>query len=299
MSKTIKNRALYLLYLLFYAIFRMVPAALSKKIIDLLAFLVFKFYKRYYKISLANLNLVYGDKKSQEEKESIILNSYKTLGYNMYELLENQRLCKEEICQKMTIVNPEIIPNALKNGRKIIFITAHYGGWELTLPAMALYYDINVAVVNKKMQNPYIQKVYEESRRKNNITPIYKHSAAKEILKCLKDGDQVAVVIDQYSDDGCKVQFLGVEEVATNGVARLANKTNALIIPVLTTKNEFRKYEITVYEPIDPAKIEDEDKICTMTKLQNDIISAQIFKDPDPWLWQHKRFRTNHSDIYR
>lgn len=299
MSKTIKNRALYLLYLLFYAIFRMVPAALSKKIIDLLAFLVFKFYKRYYKISLANLNLVYGDKKSQEEKESIILNSYKTLGYNMYELLENQRLCKEKICQKMTIINPEIIPNALKNGRKIIFITAHYGGWELTLPAMALYYDINVAVVNKKMQNPYIQRVYEKGRRKNNITPIYKHSAAKEILKCLRDGDQVAVVIDQYSDDGCKVEFLGIEEVATNGVARLANKTNALIIPVLTTKNEFRKYEITVYEPIDPSKIEDEDKICTMTKLQNDIISAQIFKDPDPWLWQHKRFRTNHSDIYR
>ncbi|MDU7070548.1 lipid A biosynthesis acyltransferase [Campylobacter ureolyticus] len=298
MSLKIKNRLLYILYIIFYNVFKIVPKKISKKLIDVFAFLAYRLLKKRYKVSMSNLNLVYGNKKNLEEKNKIILNSYKILGYNMFELLENQSLSKDEILKKANFKNTEIIQKALNKKRQIIFVTAHYGGWELTLPATALFFDMQIGVVNKKMQNPHLQKVYAEARKKNNITPIDKNNAAKGMLKTLRSNNQVAIVIDQYTDNGCKINFLGIDEIATDAVARLAIKLNALIIPILTTKNEFRKYEITIYDAINPEDFKDNDKIYNITKLQNDIISDQIFKDPDPWLWQHKRFRTNHSDIY-
>ncbi|MCR4941372.1 MAG: lipid A biosynthesis acyltransferase [Campylobacter sp.] len=294
----IKYLSLYILYVIFEFLFHIMPKNLSKKVLEGIAFLAFKFDKTHNKIAMANLNLVFKDTKSKNEKEKIIATSYKTLAFNMFELLENQRLSKDEIFKKMRVINGDIITKALASGRKIIFVTAHYGGWEITLPGIALMFDMKVGVVNKKMQNPYIHAKYAAAREKNNITMIEKHSAAKGMLKTLLEGNQVAIVIDQHTDSGCEIDFLGVKDMATDAVARLALKLDALIIPILTTNNDFRSYEITIYEPIDPLKINDEDKILVLTKLQNDIISSQILAKPDFWLWQHKRFRKFNAEIY-
>ena len=42
-----------------------------------------------------------------------------------------------------------------------------------------------------------------------------------------------------------------------------------------------------------------DDKIQELTQLQNDLISKQVFEKPDYWLWQHKRFKKYHKDIYK
>ncbi|MSN96545.1 lipid A biosynthesis acyltransferase [Campylobacter sp. FMV-PI01] len=293
-----RDKILYYIYVIFNTIFKIVPKILSKFIVDAFSWLVFIFDFKHNKTAMANLNLVFKDKKTKKEKKRIIFNSYKTLAYNMYELLENQNLPKDEIFKKMRVVNGEIISDALKNRRKIIFITAHYGGWELTLPGIALMYNMKVGVVNKRMKNPYIQKIYAIAREKNNITMIDKSFAAKGMFKTLKDGNQVAIVVDQSISNGVEIEFLGVKEIATDSAARLAIKFNALIIPILTTKNSWREYEITIFEVIDPLKIKEEDKIYAITKLQNDIITTQILKQPNHWLWQHKRFRKYNSHIY-
>ncbi|NLK66709.1 MAG: lipid A biosynthesis acyltransferase [Campylobacteraceae bacterium] len=297
--KKFEYKITYYIYVILYTIFKITPKKLAKFLIDSFLFLTFPLSARYNKVGMANLDLVFKETKTKDEKKKILFNSYKSLAYNMYELLENQNLKKEQILEKMTVLNGEIISDALKTGRKIIFITAHYGGWEITLPGIALMYDMKVGVVNKKMRNPYIQEIYAAAREKNNITMIEKHSAAKGMLKTLREGNQVAIVIDQYTDKGCEIEFLGVKETATDTVSRLAMKLDALIIPILTTKNEFRKYEITIYEAIDPLKIEAENKVYEITKLQNDIISDQILKVPDYWLWQHRRFRTYNENIYQ
>ncbi|MGG7047690.1 MULTISPECIES: lipid A biosynthesis lauroyl acyltransferase [unclassified Campylobacter] len=297
-TKKLQYKFLYHLYIVFNGIFMLVPKPVSKKILEIFAFLVYKLNSHYRKIAISNLKLVFNNSKSEQELQKIALNSYKSLAFNIFELLENQNLPKDEILKKMSVVGGEFIANALNSGRKIIFVTAHYGGWELTLPGIALAFDMKVGVVNKKMQNPYIQEIYAAARAKNNITMIEKHSAAKGMLQTLNKGNQVAIVIDQHTDAGCEIEFLGKKVIATDAVARLAIKLDALIVPILTTKSKFRKHEVTVFEPIDVRQILDEDKIFTLTKLQNDIISAQILKNPDLWLWQHKRFKAFYNEIY-
>src|SRR5690606_15960101 len=271
-----------------------------EKILKFLAFLAYKVDKKHLKIARANIDLVFKDSLTKSRKEEIIYNSYKSLCFNMYEHIENQRVNKEILFSKANILNKEIIEKAFKDNRKIIYITAHYGGWEITLPYIAMMFG-EIAVVNRRMDNPHIQKKYEIARSKNRITMLEKKSAAKGMLTAFKENKSIAVVIDQHIGSGIDIEFLGQKVKATDSTARVALKFDAIIIPIFTVNNGFRDWTIEVQEPIDVKTYEfkSEDKIKELTQIQNDIVSNQILKKPDFWLWQHKRFKAYNDEIYK
>jgi len=299
MKRKIKDYFRYFLYRIFQFIFLITPKFLMHYILKTIALLAFKYNKKYKKIAMANLKLVYKDSLSLTRKNEIIYNSYKSLMFNMYEFMENQTISKEKMFEKATLLNGDIIQKAMSEKRKIIYITAHYGGWEIALPYIALKFG-KLAVVNRKMDNPHIQALYEEARDKNNITMLEKKVAAKGMLKAFKQDKAVAVVIDQHIGNGAVVEFLGQKDKATDATSRLALKFDALIIPIFTPCNGFRKWTIEVCEPIDVTKIEfkTDNQIDELTQMQTDIISKKIFEAPDFWFWQHKRFKEFHNEIY-
>ncbi len=300
MYRKIKDYFRLFLYNTFIFLFHITPKFIMRKILQFMAFFAYKFNKKHKNITRVNLDLVYGNSISNERKEEILYNSYKSLVYNMYEFIENQNISKENMFKKANILNKEIIEKAFKENRKIIYITAHYGGWEITLPYIALMFG-EIAVVNRKMDNPHIQEKYARARSKNLITMLEKESAAKGMIKAFKDNKSIAVVIDQHIGSGIEVDFLGIKDKATDSVARMALKFDAIIIPIFTVNNGFRDWTIKVCKPIDVLNYEfkTDDKIKELTQIQNDVVSKQILEKPDYWLWQHKRFKEFHNDLYK
>ncbi|WP_298752529.1 lipid A biosynthesis acyltransferase [uncultured Arcobacter sp.] len=300
MKRKIKDYFRYFLYRLFQFIFLIMPRCVMKKLLEILVSLVFKFNKKHNQIAMANLDLVYGDSLDINRKHEILYNSYKSLIFNMYEYMENQTLKKDKILEKADVINAEIIEKAIKDKRKIIYMTAHYGGWELSLPYVALKFG-KLAVVNRKMDNPHIHKLYEEVRGRNNITMLEKKEAAKGMIKAFKENKAVTVVIDQHIGRGSEVEFLGHKDIATDVTSRLALKFDAIIIPIFTLCNDFRNYTIKVCEPIDIRTLEfkTDNHVDELTQMQTDIISKQILEVPDFWFWQHKRFKKYHEYMYK
>lgn len=300
MNRKIKDYFRYFLYILFRALFLITPKYIMKLLLVVIASLAYTFNKKHKFIAIANLNLVYGNNISYERKMEIIKNSYKSLLFNMYEFMENQNIKKEVIFEKADIYNSEVIIKAIENKRKIIYITAHYGGWELALPYIALRFG-KLAVVNRKMDNPHIQEVYSKARDRNNITMLEKKVAAKGMIKAFKDNKAIAVVIDQHIGNGEEVVFLGQKDIATDSTSRLAIKFDAIIIPIFALCNGFRDYSIKVGNPIDLRLLDfkTENHVAELTQLQTDLITQQIFEKPDDWFWQHKRFKKYHSQMYK
>lgn len=299
MKRKIKDYFRYFLYRVFQFLFLITPKIVIHQMLKFFTFLVFKYNKKHKRIALANLDLVYGDSITQERKNEILYNSYQSLIFNMYEFIENQTISKEKLFEKASILNGDIIQKAINEKRKIIYISAHYGGWELSVPYIALKFG-KLAIVNRKMDNPHIHKLYEEARNRNNITMLEKKVAAKGMMKAFKEGKAVTVVIDQHIGSGSEVEFLGQRDMATDSTSRLALKFDAIIIPIFTLCNGFRDYTIKVGEPIDVTTLEfkTENPIDELTQMQTDIITKQIFEVPDYWFWQHKRFKKYHGDIY-
>jgi KDO2-lipid IV(A) lauroyltransferase len=300
MKRKIKDYFRYFLYVFFKYIILYTPKNISKKILLLIAKLAYKYNKEHKHIARVNLDLAFGDSLSNEEKEKIIFNSYKSLVFNLYEFVENQSISKEELLKKGKVENEEIILEAIKSKRKIIYITAHYGGWELALPYVALKYG-KLAVVNRKMDNPYINDMYIKARDRNNITMLEKKVAAKGMLKAFKEKKAVALVIDQNIKNGVEINFFGKKAMATDATSRLALKLDAVIIPIFCVMNDFRDYTLKVGKMIDPSKIafKTEDKIKELTQIQADLIEKQIKDKPELWFWQHKRWKNFYKELYK
>lgn len=293
----------YVFYIFFRGLFKYTPNIILKYILSFLAWVMYLVSREHKKIAQANLKFAYDNTLSEEEKKSIIKTSYKSLLFNLFEFFENQYLSQEEILAKMKYrINEDVVFDALKQKRKVIIATAHYGGWELALPYVALQYG-PVAVVNRKMDNPLIQKEYVKARNRNNIIMLDKKSAAKGMVKALKNEQVVAVVIDQNTrKGGIDIEFFGKRATATDATSRLALKFDAVIVPLFAVMKDFREYELVVYDPVDVTKIEfseDEDPIQKLTQLQADIIEKQVRALPHQWFWQHKRWKRYHNEIYK
>ncbi len=300
MKASVKEYFVYYIYIFFKFIFTVLPKSLVKYILIFSAKIAFKFNKKHKHIAKVNLDLAYENIILDEEKNIIIYESYKSLLFNMYEFIENQSISKEKLLSKAKIENEEIILNAIKADRKIIFVTAHYGGWELAIPYIALKYG-TLAVVNRKMDNPLLNELYIEARDRNNIVMLEKKVAAKGMIKAFKQKQNVAVAIDQHMKNGVEIEFFDKKVTVTDATARLAIKFDALIIPVFAEMNDFRDYTIKVYEAIDPLKVEfkSEDKIKELTQLQSNIIEKQIKEFPNLWFWQHKKWKNFYKDLYK
>lgn len=300
MKADIKDYLSYFLYLFFKFIFKIIPNFILKKILLFLSKVAYKLNKEHKHIAKVNLDIAFENRISDEKKSEIIEESYKSLLFNMYEFIENQSISKEELLSKANIENEEIILDAIKANRKIIFVTAHYGGWELAIPYIALKYG-TLAVVNRKMNNPLINYMYIKARDRNNIIMLEKKVAAKGMIKAFKNNHFVAVAIDQHMKNGVEIEFFNKKVMATDATSRLALKFDALIISVFAQMNDFRDYTLKVYDAIDPLDIEfkTDNKEKELTQLQNNIIEKQILSSPGLWFWQHKRWKKYYKDLYK
>jgi KDO2-lipid IV(A) lauroyltransferase len=251
-------------------------------------------HKRYAKI---NLDFVYSDTITDDEKYNIIKNTYKNLVYNLYEFIENQTLDLDGFEKKITLKNEKVIINAIKSKRKIILITAHYGNWEYGNTFFPLRY-LPTTMVGRPMNNKYLNEELNKTRTRNNTQMLTKREAGRGLVKAIKAGRVLGFVIDQHNGDGIDVEFLGHKVMQADVASRLAVKFDALIIPLFFNMEEFGKYTAQFYEAIDHRSIANEDKIKELTQVQADIMSRHILNKPEQWFWQHKRFKHYHKGLY-
>jgi len=289
---------IFIVYKVIVIIFRFMPRFLMKHILNGLSFLIYTLNKKHKKIANINLDFAFHNSKTKNEKDKIIKGSYKSLIYNMYEFIDNQYATKEDIFKKSKIVNESYIIDAIKEKKLIIFVAAHYGAWEQSLPVVSLLHG-KVNIVNRRMNNKYIHNEYKKARDKNNLVMIDKRSAAKGMIRALKKKEHVAVVIDQNTAYGVDIRFFSRKTRATDSTSRLAIKFDALIIPIICVMNEFGSYTILCKKPIDHNELEEENKIEVLTQIQTNVFEEQIRKVPEQWFWQHKRWKYHYPDMYK
>jgi KDO2-lipid IV(A) lauroyltransferase len=288
---------LFITYKVFKFIVLLLPKFLVKFFLDAIAYFLFLFNIEHKRYTKANLDFVYKDTISEERKKEIIKNSYKNLVYNIYEFVENQTLDLEGFESKIKVENEHFILDALKNNRKIILITAHYGNWEYGNSFIPLKYA-PTTMVGRPMNNKYLNKELDATRTRNNTQMLTKKDASRGLVKALKGNRILGLVIDQHNGSGIDVEFLGHKVKQADSTSRLAIKFDALIIPLFFTMDSFGKYTANFYEPMDPQNYQNENKILELTQAQANIMEKHILGNPDQWFWQHKRFKEYNKEIY-
>ncbi|HYW46626.1 MAG TPA: lysophospholipid acyltransferase family protein [Bryobacteraceae bacterium] len=178
---------------------------------------------------------------------------------------------------------------AIRQGRGVLFATAHLGNWELSAYAHALLASpMNVIV--RPLDNPLIDALVERRRALSGNRLVLKKDFARTILKALAANEAVGILIDQNAslDSGVFVDFFGIPACASSGFAKLAAHSGAAVIPGFALwSDEERRYILRFYPPVAISGDAARDTQTLQARLE-EVIRAY----PDQWLWIHRRWKT-------
>ena len=289
------------LFLLFEKFLMILPKALRKSFFSFLGTIAYYLSARYRNVSFANLDFIFEDKLTQKEKINITKYSFKNLMFNFLHLMEIRHMSEEALHKKVSIQNIEAVKKAHKDGRAIIYISAHYSSWELGFSALGSYVE-NIAGVFKKMNNLAYQEWVLESRARFGNSALEKSNVIKPLIKQLRQKKAVGIIIDTTINpkEGLDVSFLGKKIRQTSTPAFLARKFDACIIPVTIRTDDDEHYELTLFDEIKVEKTDDDKAdIQKATQLQADWLAKLVEDEPKFWFWVHRRFKNEYPEIYK
>jgi KDO2-lipid IV(A) lauroyltransferase len=199
------------------------------------------------------------------------------------------RLTPQNISTLIRYDGLENFTSALARGRGVLVATAHLGNWELSAFSHA-WMTSPMHIVVRPIDNPRIDALVERYRALSGNHIIEKKDAARGILKALKAGDAVGILIDQNTtlDQGVFVDFFGVKACAGTAFAKLAHHSGAAVVPGFALWSaEERRYILRFYPEISMTGDVAED-----TQRVHSQLESVIRQYPDQWLWIHRRWKT-------
>ncbi len=295
------------LYLFLYKFFSLLAKILPKKGMDFLlkglAKFAYKIDKKHYYIINANLKLAFKDELTQKERDKIGISVFYNLLQTIIGFMKRDNKSKEEILKNIEFKNSHILQEAIEKNRKIIFVTGHYSNWELLSLAVSAKFGINIVGVGRKLDSDLMDKVLIENREKFGIEMVYRKGGLKGIIKALKSGKAVGLLLDQHlglKQGGIEIDFFNHKALHSPSASILARNFQATLIPAFISTNDYKNYTITFYKPIPYIKTEDKNRdIINMTQAQAKIMEDVIRDRPNEWFWVHKRWKGFYPQIYK
>lgn len=296
------KKKLPLSFYLFQKLIASIPPKARDRLYLALANIAYFLDKKRSKVAKVNLDLAFGDKKSPEQKREIAICSYKNLIRVTFETILLQGIKKDSLLELVEFENSDILEKAIASKRPIIFITAHYGNWELGTLAIASRFNLALSVVGRPLDWKWANEILVATREQFGVKMIPKNSAMKMMVEVMKRGGALGLVVDQNtsSKQGLIVDFFSKEARHTPTASILARKFNATVIPVFNYPIDYKRYKIKFYPPIDIKKSSDSKRdILTHTQKQANITEDIISKLPNYWLWLHKRWKNRYEELYK
>jgi len=243
-----------------------------------------------------NLRIAFPE-KSEAERRQLLRGSFENLGRLLGEFSQLPRATPAALRELIEYdeVGLAHLRAAEKNGRGIIFLTGHVGSWELlSFGWSALEYPISFLV--RPIDNPHVEEMIEKIRTRFGNRAIDKKSAARQALRVLREGGTLGILSDlnSHPHEGVFVPFFGKLACTTAGIATLALKTNAVVIPTCAVWDKQKKrYFFHGDAPVEIVRTGDLRKDVELNTAQFAAAMERIIRRyPDQWLWIHKRWKT-------
>lgn len=236
-----------------------------------------------HKIAKNNLAMIFPDMPLKERNR--ILNSmWDNLGRVAAEL---PHLPGNPLFRRITIEGAENIPIE----KPCIFFSGHLGNWELTYP-IAHKHGVPVTLVYREANNPIVDKIIHDIRatQSHELLPKGPKGSFK-LMRSLKKGESLAMLIDQKMNDGIAVPFFGRPAMTAPALAEFAIRFNLPLIPARVVREGGAHFSAKVYPPLEvPRTGEHEKDVLAIMTAVNEMIEGWVRQHPEQWFWVHRRW---------
>ncbi|HEY4878058.1 MAG TPA: lysophospholipid acyltransferase family protein [Candidatus Acidoferrales bacterium] len=246
------------------------------------------------KAAQTNLRVAFPE-LSERKRDEIIRRMVRQVGWMAAEFSQLPKYSRENIEKIVVIDGFENFDAAKRRGKGVLFLTGHMSAWELSSFAHALYgYPLHFLV--RPVSNRRVDALVNRYRCLSGNRPIDKNKSARAILKVLGEAGTVGILMDHNTslDEGVFVDFFGVPASTSSGLARLALRTDAAVVPgFLLWDASRRKYRLRFEPAVELSRTSNEEAdVRENTQRFTRVIEDFIRVHPDQWLWVHKRWKT-------
>ena len=254
--------------------------------------LAYRISPRHRRIALDNLETAFGKEKTAREREAVARASFAHFGQVTLETIKFSHYSRAHVLDLIEIEGREHLESALAQGKGVLAFSAHYGNWETIVAALSSVGPFHVLA--RRLDNRLVDRRLTAVRTRMGGVVIDKMGAARPILRVLRDGGILAIVIDQnvLRSQAVFVDFFGRPAATTPGLASFHILTGAPLLPVFC-RPRGRRHVWTILPPLEiPLSGRREEDVLKITGICTKMIEDQIRRAPEWWLWLHKRWNT-------
>jgi len=270
------------------------PRSLARAAAILLGWAVYLLHIRLRHVGRRNLALAFPE-KSQRERARILRGVFTSFGRQLAEVCRFPKYTRENVSEVVVYDGFENFERALARGKGVLFLTGHLGGWELSAFAHSLY-GHPLQVVMRPLDNVYLDRMTCHYRTMHGNQMIDKDDNVRGLLSAMKSVETVGILMDtnMTPPQGVFVDFFGIPACTASGMARIAMRTDAAVVPGFTIWDpELRKYRLRFDPTLDLIRTGDDDAdIIANTARFTKVIEEYVRRYPDQWLWVHRRWKT-------
>ena len=273
---------------------RWLPRPVARGVGHAVAILVYWGHPRLRRVGMRNLELAFPEKPLAERKR-ILKGVYLSLGRLLAELPKFPDYTLENVERIAVYDGLENYLAARDRGKGVLFMTAHLGGWEIGGFVHSMHgHWLNVVV--RDLDNPLLDRWIRKLRTLHGNKTFDKDEYARGLFAAMKRGETVGALMDtnMTPPQGVFVNYFGLPACTAVGIARVAMRTGAAVLPAFTIWDRaLGKYRIR-FEPAIPLVCTEDGDADALANTQNytAAIERAVRAHPDQWLWVHRRWKT-------
>jgi KDO2-lipid IV(A) lauroyltransferase len=276
--------------------FQCIPLSIRKLFFKFLLMLCYHAASKHRLIALHNLRCAFPE-KDMEELIRIAKGVYRNLAITAAEFFSMPSITRENLHEWVEMEGLEHFEAGVAQGKGLLTIIAHFGNWELmpvTVPLFLKFLKPSY-IVYRPLDSPLLDNMVEHVRTINGNEMIPKGGSGKRIMELLKENHAIAILSDQNvaAREGVFVDFFGRPACTGVGLAVLALRSGAPVLPMFMARQKSGKYKFIMKPLVEISRTGDYEKdLFENTQRFTKVVEDVIREYPDQWFWIHQRWKT-------
>ncbi|HVH89065.1 MAG TPA: lysophospholipid acyltransferase family protein [Terriglobales bacterium] len=279
------------------------PRSLARSAGILVGVSAYLLLQRLRRVGLRNLQIAFPE-MSNRQRRRILFQLFVGFGRHLAEFCLFPKYTRDNAREVASYDGFENYESARAAGRGVLLLTAHLGGWEIGSFVHSIFGN-PIKIIVRRLDNPKVDALVERYRTLHGNQTFAKEDFARGLLAAMKAGETVGILMDtnMTPPQGVFVDFFGVPACTASGVARVALRSGAAVVPAFTIWDKALSKYCVRFDPslrLVCSGDDDADAISN-TALFTRIIQEYASRHPEQWLWVHRRWKTRppgESPIY-
>jgi Kdo2-lipid IVA lauroyltransferase/acyltransferase len=272
----------------------LLPRRPARRIGAMIGALAFLALPRLRRVGYSNLQIAFPN-LARTEHTAILRAEYRSLGWQLAEFCQMRKYTPDNTRSFIRYDGLSHYLAARDAGQGVLILTGHLGAWEIS----SFYHSLMgypMSMVIRRLDNELVDRLVNGIRCQHGNKVVHKDDFARGLISAMRQGETVGILMDtnMTPPQGVFVDFFGTAACTASGMARVALKTGAAVLPGFLLWEESSQGYVLHFGPqLELIRSEDnETDIVANTALFTRVLEDYIRQYPQQWLWLHRRWKT-------